>query len=177
MQNTQGQQKRTVITSRTEITTLLVFRTEISHPNDAFCPAEKRMRMKELRLYKMRADFKAYYKYQKSLCIRPTTRKKGMEERSKQLPGPPPISTRFLLPPSLPPVSLLHTLFITADFPLATAILFHPRLPSRSFTRGLPRELPVIFRAFTPQLKFLHCHFCSQSSTNLSNLHLQQTID
>lgn len=62
--------------------------------------------------------------------ISPTTKynyrkRESMEERSKQLPAPPPIS---LLPPSPPFTlsSLLHTLFITADFPLARAVVSNP---------------------------------------------------
>ena len=60
----------------------------------------------------------------------------GRQERSKQLPAPPPIS--FL--PLLPPSSLLHTLFITADFPLAIAIVSNPPTPT-SFTWGLASAL------------------------------------
>lgn len=61
-----------------------------------------------------------------------------MEEHSKQLLMPPPISVLPLLTPSPPsiPSSLLHTLFITADFPLATATVKEPTHPT-SFTWGV----------------------------------------
>lgn len=130
----------------------------MSHPNDTFCPSEKRLRIKvEISLYKMRADIKAYYKYQKSLSIRPTTRKKGqsIEERSKQLPGPPPISFLLFLTPTLTPSCLAFAHVVhNCWFPFghSNTISPTPHLPSRSFTWGLPRELPVIFRAFMPQL-------------------------
>lgn len=75
--------------------------------------------------------------------------KTGREKRSKQLPEPPPISF-----PLLPPSSLLHTLLITADFPLAITIVSDP--PTHPLTHHsqegwvCPQHGSVTSRAFPP---------------------------
>lgn len=89
------------------------------------------------------------------ITIRPRLKKwQSRQERSKQLPAPPPISF-----PLLPPSSLLHTLFITADFPLAIAIVSNPPTHPLTHTHThtihrragvCPQHGSVTSRAFTP---------------------------
>lgn len=77
---------------------------------------------------------------------------------------------------SSPPSSLLHTLFITADFPFGHSISIQPTHPRHHSHEGLrpPPELRVISRASSPSVRESHTAVLwggEQQSSSTTTIH------